>query len=278
MAIITKPALTKGVPATIAINKNDLAAVAKVAASPRFSQQANWKNISIGYLSTTSNQDKTILFNAQVPSPSFELKSSAAVDDNFKLLFITIHDFDNGTLTLNRADLGLTSAINAAFDMYLSPLFNYMNYNQTDTVGGIALNAQGGGSLNSGFSWVGMADSSKGTSGNISVSYEFDSNTVSHGSAFGLDEFIGGAQYSMQIISGQIKANLDGFGSPLVNILNGMNKVTITRIGNDLTFLLNGTQIYAGPVPGANVGKVIKPGFTLAGEPSTLIKSYLNAL
>jgi len=122
MPILTKPSLVKGTPGLVTLSRADIIAHPKVAASNHFKVDTNWSHLTAIFVSTVSNQTKVLTFKASIPSLSAEFRSTAAVDSSFKLVALSIHDLDGGTLTLKRTDLGASEAVvAAAFDLSFTP-------------------------------------------------------------------------------------------------------------------------------------------------------------
>lgn len=117
MAILTKPTITKGQPATFTLNKSELAAVSKVSSDFYFSNTANWYRINLVYKSEEGSQYEMVEFDASQTTPTGTFLISEYAKDKFNLLRMEIVDFDGGILELNRSDI--TPSI---FDVDLTPV------------------------------------------------------------------------------------------------------------------------------------------------------------
>jgi hypothetical protein len=116
MPIITKPTtIQKAQPATITLNKQQLALVPSVASDSYFSNQTNWKEVVVYYKSTQGNQKEVLKFDATLESPQTTFLVSNKSRNNFNVQKIDILDFDEGSIVVNRSEL-----ITSEFDIILT--------------------------------------------------------------------------------------------------------------------------------------------------------------
>ncbi len=106
MPIITKPStIEKNSPASFSLDKSSLAAVTSVAASPWFGDTANWKKVSLNYLSQQYGEMLFVSFNATQVSPTGTWLAPAICQDVFEIVSISITDFANGTFRVPTSEL-----------------------------------------------------------------------------------------------------------------------------------------------------------------------------
>ena len=120
MSIITSvPALNaivKGVGGTFTLNKADVLALPAITADPYFSDTANWYRVVLAYRSSTGNQSENVVFDATQVTPTAIFLASDTALDIFEVLRIDVYDFDNGFISVQRADL-----TTAEFDVDMTP-------------------------------------------------------------------------------------------------------------------------------------------------------------
>jgi len=109
-------AITKGSPATFTLDKAELLLVPSVAASPYYSDDANWQSVVLNYVSSTGNQIEAVLFDATQASPTgiFEIATKGL--SVFNIESITIVDFQQGTFRIPRSELNVID-----FDVDMTP-------------------------------------------------------------------------------------------------------------------------------------------------------------
>jgi hypothetical protein len=107
MAILTKPAVTKGAAASFTLTKADLAAVSSVAADTYYSDVSNWKLVRMMYRSVEGNQREVVLFDvSQVGATAAgQFSVSDKARNLFEIAKIVIEDFDGGMFQVERAEL-----------------------------------------------------------------------------------------------------------------------------------------------------------------------------
>ena len=107
MAIITKPVggIFKGVPATITLNKSELAALSSVSSDSYFSVTTNWNKVILSYRSFDGNQQEIVEFNATLSSPTGFFDVSLTARNFFEIQVIQIIDFDGGIFIVPRSEL-----------------------------------------------------------------------------------------------------------------------------------------------------------------------------
>lgn len=107
MAIITKPAggILKGVPATITLNKSELASLPSVSADSYFSITSNWNKVILSYKSLTGNQQEIVEFDATLASPTGFFDVSLKARNGFNIQVLKIVDFDGDIFTVPRSQL-----------------------------------------------------------------------------------------------------------------------------------------------------------------------------
>lgn len=119
MAIITKPAggIFKGIPATITLNKSELAALSSVSSDSYFSVTTNWNKVILSYKSFEGNQQEIVEFDATLASPTGFFDVSTTARNLFEIQVIKIIDFDGGIFIVPRSEL-----VTADFDViFVSP-------------------------------------------------------------------------------------------------------------------------------------------------------------
>jgi hypothetical protein len=114
MAIITKPVggIFKGIPATITLNKSELAALSSVSSDSYFSVTTNWNKVILSYKSFAGNQQEIVEFDAMLSSPTGFFDVSNTARNLFEIQVIKIIDFDGGIFIIPRSEL-----ITADFDV-----------------------------------------------------------------------------------------------------------------------------------------------------------------
>jgi hypothetical protein len=105
MAILTKPAVTKGAASIFTLSKTELSQVASVAANVYYSNTSNWKLVKISYHSSEGRQREVVLFDATQLTPTGQFLVSDKAKDIFEVRRIVIEDFDGGSFVINRTDL-----------------------------------------------------------------------------------------------------------------------------------------------------------------------------
>jgi len=113
MALLTIPSITKGVAASVSLNKTDLFALAAVAADAYFSDESNVKRCVVEFNSTIGNQRRVLSFDLSVASPTATFLISERARNDFLLERLVLEDFDGDVLVLERSQLpsGLDIAI-----------------------------------------------------------------------------------------------------------------------------------------------------------------------
>lgn len=105
MPLLTIPLITKGISATVSLNKPTLFSLSAVLADPYFSIQANVKKCLVEYNSEPANQREILEFDLSQLSPSAAFLVSDKARNSFSLERVILEDFDNGTLIIERASL-----------------------------------------------------------------------------------------------------------------------------------------------------------------------------
>jgi uncharacterized delta-60 repeat protein len=129
MAIITKPVggIFKGIPATITLNKSELAALSSVSSDSYFSVTTNWNRIILSYKSSEGNQKEIVEFNATL-SPClgfFDVSNTAR--NLFEIQVIKIIDFDGGIFIIPRSEL-ITADFDVIFENNLQVSLSSLSY------------------------------------------------------------------------------------------------------------------------------------------------------
>ena len=109
-------AIVKGTPATFTLDKAELALNSIVAASPYYSDMANWDKVTVVYRSSVGNQSEKVVFDATQTTPTASFSASATARDIFEVVRVTIFDFDSGYISVQRVDL-----VTAEFDVDMTP-------------------------------------------------------------------------------------------------------------------------------------------------------------
>jgi len=107
--------IDKGIVRQFTLDKTALAAAPKVAASGYYSSPSIWKTVELNYKTDYGNQIKTIVFDATQALPSADVLVSITQIGTLIFESLIIHDFDNGFLSLERADITV-----AQFDMLIN--------------------------------------------------------------------------------------------------------------------------------------------------------------
>lgn len=107
MAIITKPTVIKGQNATFQLDKSELAEIQSVMDDDYFSDMTNWNKVLVAYDSDMGNQVETISFDAAETWPEANFLLSDYARDQFIIKFITITDFDGGSILIQREELNV---------------------------------------------------------------------------------------------------------------------------------------------------------------------------
>ena len=106
MAIITRPSsITRGNKAQFTLSKSELAANSVVSNDGYFSSSSVWSTVSLHYKSNSRDQFEEVLFNAQDANPVGDFFVSSYSAGDFLIEYITITDFDGGSLIVQRANL-----------------------------------------------------------------------------------------------------------------------------------------------------------------------------
>jgi hypothetical protein len=106
MALLTIPAtVSKGVSATVGLNKSELFQLSLVASDSYFSVQTNVRLCIVEYRSTQGNQRHVLKFDLSQATPSDQLLLSTKARNTFELQRIILEDHDKGTLILRKSDL-----------------------------------------------------------------------------------------------------------------------------------------------------------------------------
>lgn len=106
MAIISKPSvINKGVPAVFTLFKTNLINNHIVAASSRFSDVNNWKEVYINYKSSVGNQRVLVNFDIDDNFQTGIFSVSAKARNSFIVESLVIVDLDGEVLKIDRSDL-----------------------------------------------------------------------------------------------------------------------------------------------------------------------------
>ena len=106
MAIISKPAIiVKGEEALFTLFKGELANNSVVASDVYFSNQDNWMQVKLNYISSEGNQYKTVTFNSFENFNPAVFYASPRARDEFIIDSINIIDFDGQILEIPRTSL-----------------------------------------------------------------------------------------------------------------------------------------------------------------------------
>lgn len=122
MAIITKPAITKGNPAIFTLNKVELEAHPLVSGNGYFSNSTRWKKVDVLYTSNPGNQTKTLEFDVTGTNltPTASILLSLKARNVFQVVKVSIIDEDGGVLQIPRQFL-----IASDFDFTIFDSFGY---------------------------------------------------------------------------------------------------------------------------------------------------------
>jgi hypothetical protein len=105
MPLLNIPSISKGIAASVTLDKPTLFSLSSVLADPYFSIQANVKKCVVEYNSEPANQREILEFDLSQLSPSASFLVSDKARSSFSLERIILEDFDNGTLIIERASL-----------------------------------------------------------------------------------------------------------------------------------------------------------------------------
>jgi hypothetical protein len=254
MPIITKPgSIQKNTPATITLNKLVLAVNSIVAADTYFSDSTNWNEVIINYKSSVGGQKKSLVFNASLSSPTASFLVSLKARDTFEVQDIVITDFDSGFLKINRSAL-TTTDFDISFGGGSGGSGNAIVWNLL----GSNLIASGSGLTSSGTGWgvANIATSNLSqTSNSSNWTYTFN---VSLGAT---KEFSCGIYRSTNVVNGYSEVdygfhvggggNVDistpsGYAavSNVANIGSGNHELKVVRVGDNVTWFVNNTQVH----------------------------------
>ena len=108
MAFFTKPVSpVKGQRNLVSLDKNELALDVFVSNDTYFSDQNNWKYVTVNYKTTTGNQRERVVFevskSGNISNSSFEVSTKAR--NIWEVENVTILDFDKGDFILDRSQL-----------------------------------------------------------------------------------------------------------------------------------------------------------------------------
>lgn len=122
MSILTKPSVSKGVPAQFSLNKANLLLHPMVQASSYFSDQTNWYRVNVIYKSSVGTQYEIVEFDASQESPTGTFLVSERARDVFQVQRVQILDFDGGFLEIPRSELeseewDVSMSLGAMFDV-----------------------------------------------------------------------------------------------------------------------------------------------------------------
>lgn len=268
MAIITKPSITKGTPATLTLNKQDLLAHSSVSSDSYFVQTQNWNKVKLVYLSVNGKQSKIVQFDATQSSPSAVISFSLKARDEFRIQKLILIDFDNGVLEIPR-----TSLITADFDIsFLAPAVTYITWDVLSS--GYTTLSNGGIEKLSYNTGNDLSKSSSALTGDFELKYTFNYSDTSY------NFFTIGLCNSAVIPNDQsgamnvmLLANVNGSwglysqGSPVSvssSVFNqsGQNIVSFKRIGSSLQTIINGVIQHTQTITSGNV----YPSVRLAGK------------
>jgi hypothetical protein len=107
MAIITKPeTIVKNQNNSFTLIKDDILDLTlndvSIFTGSKFADSTTWKTVRLKYRSLTTKEYEVVEFNAQQVSPSGIFFVSEDADNDFKVVNITIANFDNATFVINR--------------------------------------------------------------------------------------------------------------------------------------------------------------------------------
>lgn len=105
MALFTIPALSKGTPGTVTLDKSALLALAPIAADEYFSDGDNVQYVVVEWNSNPGSQREIAKFKFSDATPSHDFLVSAQAQDVFEVEQLILIDFDNGEMRLDRAEL-----------------------------------------------------------------------------------------------------------------------------------------------------------------------------
>lgn len=126
MPILTKPAITKGTPASFSLDKVALKALVS---DSYYMDENNWKKVVMMYESSSGGQKVKAQFNAALTTPTGAFKVSARARDAFNIKEIIIYDYDGGYYVIPRSALTVSE-----FDISLVPQGPTLAINQTSAV------------------------------------------------------------------------------------------------------------------------------------------------
>lgn len=255
MPIITKPgSIEKNIPATITLNKSSLVLNSVVVADAYFGNTANWNEVIINYVSSVGGQKKSLVFDASLASPTASFLVSLKARDTFEVHDIVIADFDGGFLKINRPSL-----TTADFDISFGGsggsgtaiIWNILGSN---------LSAVGSGLTSSGIGW----GSANNATSNLSQTNNSSDWTYTFNVSLGATrEFSCGIYRSTNIVNGYTEVDygfhVGGSGSGgvdistpsgyaavsnVTNIGSGNHELKVVRVGDNVTWFVNNTQVH----------------------------------
>lgn len=104
MAILTIPAVQKGVTAVLQLSKVELAQLPVVSSDSYFSDMLNWYRVNVVYMSSVGEQYEIVEFDATQLSPTGNFLVSVHARDQFVVDKIVILDFDGGFLEIDSSE------------------------------------------------------------------------------------------------------------------------------------------------------------------------------
>lgn len=194
MPIINKPAsFSKGQNNPITLTKALLLAL--VAEDEVFGDTTNWKSVDLIYKSTTGQQVKVVPMDANNLSAviSGNLHVSLKGRNNFTLQSIVIHDFDNDSIKITRAQL-LAVESAEAFDVGFGgsgPVANAFTWTPITTGLNYSLLADGGAEraqviTGGGYASAWVRDDSNAISGDFEIKFEATLSELLNGCFLGV--------------------------------------------------------------------------------------------
>jgi hypothetical protein len=272
MAIITKPqTIVKNQNNSFTLIKDDILDLTlndvSIFTGSKFADSTTWKTVRLKYRSLTTKEYEVVEFNAQQVSPSGIFFVSEDADNDFKVVNITIANFDNATFVINR-DLLDSCEINnvpvnveSIFDVTFDAPTVGTPIVWDNNLKGATVNPLNG-AVSNGGNWIIKSTSAKVINGeDYKVTYTFTGNSIGvpsgivdtiHGihitDAVSDNDFTGftGITYQGSSLT-RIVVYYNFAGSPYgpersTSLLNeGQNTIVIEKVGTVFTLSLNGT-------------------------------------
>jgi hypothetical protein len=93
------------------LDKLRLSQELKILNDSYFSDMDNWKSVAVKYVSEDDNQNIVMVFDVSETIPQANFDATLKAKQTWKILSVTVFDFDGGYIKLQRSDLEVTAFI-----------------------------------------------------------------------------------------------------------------------------------------------------------------------